>query len=274
MDDQPPALNGFGVSKLHRPVRIASARSRFSAVSDSLEDRVRQIRWFHVIDLGDGIITPGLEKTTAEKLDYITLPESFSGKTVLDVGAWDGFFSFEAERRGADRVLATDSLMWNLETGKAGFELAHEVLGSSIESLEVDVMDLSPETVGGTFDVVLFLGVLYHMRDPMLALERAASVTRERLILETHLDMLQTSRAAMAFYPTDELAGDWSNWVGPNLLAVDGMLRAVGFKEVLVSKPTWGTGAGAGELHPITVDTAREWFGDAEMGRAGIHAFR
>jgi tRNA (mo5U34)-methyltransferase len=241
---------------------------------ETLPERVKRIRWFHTIDLGGGIVTPGIETTTAEKLEYIGLPEDLSGKTVLDVGAWDGFFSFECERRGAERVLATDSLMWRLETGKAGFDTAREALGSRVEDLEVDVMELSPQRVGGTFDIVLFLGVLYHMRDPMLALEHAASVAGERMIIETHLDMLQVPTAAMAFYPFDELAGDFSNWVGPNLLAVDGMLRASGFREVLISKPTRAAGPGAGELHPITAQTAREWFGEAQSARAGIHAIR
>ena len=109
-------------------------------------------------------------------------------------------------------------MMWRRMTGRAGFDSAREALGSTVESLEIDVMELAPERVGGTFDVVLFLGVLYHMRDPMLALERAASVTGERMILETHLDVLDVARPAMAFYPFDELAGDASNWVGPNLL--------------------------------------------------------
>jgi tRNA (mo5U34)-methyltransferase len=238
-----------------------------------MADRVQKIRWFHTMDLGNGIITPGLE-TTLQKLDWIGLPRDFTGKTVLDVGAWDGFFSFECERRGAKRVLSTDSLMWRLETGRAGFDTAREALDSNVESLEIDVMELSPERVGGTFDVVLFLGVLYHMRDPMLALERAASVTGERMILETHLDVLDVPRPAMAFYPFDELAGDHSNWVGPNLLGVEAMLLATGFREVLVSKPPSAPGPGAGELYPITPETAAELFGSVHSARAGIHAFR
>jgi SAM-dependent methyltransferase len=256
------------------PQSVGHIIAAVEANPKTLPERVKRIRWFHTIDLGGGIVTPGIEKTTAKKLEYIGLPEDLSGKTVLDVGAWDGFFSFECERRGAERVLATDSVMWRLETGKAGFETAREALGSRVDALEVDVMELSPQHVGGTFDIVLFLGVLYHMRDPMLALEHAASVTGERMIIETHLDMLHVPTAAMAFYPFDELAGDFSNWVGPNLLAVDGMLRASGFREVLISKPTWAAGPGAGDLHPITAQTAREWFGEAQSARAGIHAIR
>ena len=75
-------------------------------------------------------------------------------------------------------------------------------------------MDISAERLG-TFDVVLFLGVLYHLRHPLLALERVFSVTKDLLILETHVDMLSTRRSALAFYPGRELEGDMSNWWGP-----------------------------------------------------------
>src|SRR5205085_11848007 len=162
-------------------------------------------------------VTPGMADTRAQ-VARLHLPGSLAGKTVLDVGAWDGFFSFEAERRGAERVVALDTFAWQARgegTGKAGFELARRALGSKVDDVEVDVLDLSPETVG-TFDVVLFLGVLYHMRDPLPALDRLASVTRELLVLETHVDLLGLRRPAMAFYPGFELDGDWSNWWGPN----------------------------------------------------------
>jgi tRNA (mo5U34)-methyltransferase len=123
------------------------------------------------------------------RLARLDLPASLEGRTVLDVGAWDGFFSFEAERRGASRVVATDhyswhGLGWGTGDGKAGFELARTALGSRVEDVDIDVMDLSPERVG-TFDVVLFLGVLYHLRHPLLALERIASVADDLLVAET-----------------------------------------------------------------------------------------
>jgi hypothetical protein len=109
----------------------------------------------------------------------------------------------------------------------------------------------------------------------MLALERAASVTGERMIIETHVDLLQVPRAAIAFYPFDELvAGDFSNWVGPNLIALDGMLRATGFSKVLAYKPATNPDADDGELVPIGPETAQALFGDADSGRVGVHAFR
>ena len=161
------------------------------------------------------------------------LPDRLDGKSVLDIGAWDGFYSFEAERRGASRVLAVDHYQWD-GTGwgsKAGFELAREALGSKVEDLGIDVMDLSSEKVG-TFDVVLFLGVLYHLKHPLYALERVFEVTGDQLILETEIDMTWTRRPAAAFYPGKELAKTDSNWWGPNITAVEGMLKTVGFREV------------------------------------------
>ncbi len=197
-----------------------------------LERAVAQIRWAHRIDLGGGLVTPGLWNTP-EMLQRLHLPEDLSGQTVLDVGAWDGFYSFEAARRGARRVLATDSYSWQGKSwgSKAGFELARQALGSRVEDLQVDVLDLAPERLG-LFDMVLFLGVLYHMKHPMLALERVASVTGRLLIVETVIDLLWAPRPALAFYPSTELDRDQSNWFGPTPAAVEGMLRAVGFRRV------------------------------------------
>jgi tRNA (mo5U34)-methyltransferase len=194
-----------------------------------LREQVADIAWWHTIDLGNGVVTPGRDETPA-RLPLLHLPESLAGKTVLDIGAWDGFYSFACERRGAERVVACDEFAWTrLGTGRRGFDLARGTLGSSVETLQLDVLDLSPETAGGTYDVVLFLGVLYHVRDPLLALEHAASVTGSSLVLETHVDLLTTRRSAAAFYPSGELYGDDTNWWGPNLPALVGMLEAVGF---------------------------------------------
>ena len=202
-----------------------------------LQSRVDAIRWYHTIDLGGGVITRGVDDSPL-RLGRVQLPESLHGKTVLDVGAWDGFFSFECERRGAARVVAADHFSWH-GTGwgtKAGFTLAREALGSRVEDVDIDVMDLAPARVGA-FDVVLFLGVLYHLRHPFLALERVASVTRDYLIVETVVDLVGFRRPAMAFYPARELNNDPTNWWGPNLPAVKGMLETLGFREVDVPTP-------------------------------------
>lgn len=89
---------------------------------------------------------------------------------------------------------------------------------------------------------MLFLGVLYHLPNPLLALERVASVTRGLLILETVVDMVGHRRPAAAFYPDRELNNDPTNWWGPNQAAVQGMLRSVGFDRVDVITPVRSAG--------------------------------
>ncbi len=230
-----------------------------------LTDEINQIFWWHRIDLGNGLTTPGRDDTVT-KLGQIKLPTSLQGLSVLDIGAWDGFFSYECERRGAKRVVALDKLVWDSPAiGKRGFELARRALGSKVEDVELEVLDITPERVG-VFDLVLFLGVLYHMRHPLLALERVASVAGRQLILETHVDMNELDRPVLAFYPEDECVGDSSIWFGPNRAAVEAMLTVVGFRKVelvsstpVVSQPNAGDIRGAGK---------------SEYGRMAFHAWK
>jgi len=206
-------------------------------VEPELRSAVAAHRWYHTIDLGEGVVTPGADDTPV-RLERLDLPASLAGLTVLDIGAWDGFFSFECERRGASRVVATDHYSWHGPGWgtKNGFELARRALGSRVEDIDIDVMDLTPARVG-TFDVVLLLGVLYHLPHPLLALEKVASVTRGTLILETVVDLVGLQRPAMAFYPGRELNDDPTNWWGPNPEAVRGMLASVGFERVHTVTP-------------------------------------
>ena len=199
-------------------------------------------------------------------LGRLHLPEDLSGQTVLDVGAWDGSYSFEAERRGARRVLATDSFTWQRKSwgSKDGFELARRALDSRVEDLEIDVLDLSPERPG-VFDVVLFLGVLYHMKHPMLALERVAAVTGRLLVVETVIDLLYVPRPALAFYPGPELNQDESNWFGPTPSAVEAMLRSVGFRRI---ERVWPSAA------RLFAWRAMSLFGPKSIKRAVWHAWK
>lgn len=200
----------------------------------ALQERVDAVPyWWHSIALGHGVVTPGGSGDTSRSLARLALPDDLTGKTVLDIGAWDGFYSFECERRGAARVVASDLFAWRYSS-KAGFNLARDALGSHVEDMEIDVFDISPETVE-MFDIVLFLGVLYHLRDPFLGLAHAASVTRELLIIETHVDLLDLERPAIALYPHKELNDDPTNWCGPNVPALSGMLETLGFDATLVN---------------------------------------
>jgi tRNA (mo5U34)-methyltransferase len=207
---------------------------------ERLQAEVDALRWYHSIDLGSGIVTKGIDET-APRLQRLKLPADLSGKSVLDIGAWDGFFSFEAERRNARRVVAADyyawhGVGWGTGQGKAGFELARRVLQSRVEDCDVDVLDLSPDRIG-TFDLVFFFGVLYHVPNPLLVLERVSAVTSGCLVLETVVDMVGYRRPAAAFYPDKELNNDPTNWWGPNHAAVCGMLKTVGFTRVDVITP-------------------------------------
>lgn len=246
----------------------------------SLREQMDAIKWFHSIELAPGITTSGID-VTADRVSVLRLPGDLSGKTVLDVGAWDGFFSFEAERRNAARIVAADMFAWHGDnwSGKEGFDLARRARRSKVEDVDIDVMDLAPDRVG-TFDLVLFLGVLYHVRHPLLALERVASVTGDQLILETHVDLTWTHRPAMAFYPGYELRLDPTNWWGPNPEAVKAMLYAVGFKRVeLVTPDTWAYRlARAARRTPRYIQfLARHHVRPPEslaQGRAVLHAFK
>ena len=153
--------------------------------------------WYHTLELGDGLVSNGAwDHRTI--VDCYGIPESLEGKTALDIGTADGFWAFELERRGADRVVAID-----VETHadfdwlpgrmppsaphhpmKANFEIAHARFGSSVEHRTCSVYDLSPETVG-EFDVVFCGSLLLHLMNPLKALVNIRSVVKEVAIIES-----------------------------------------------------------------------------------------
>jgi tRNA (mo5U34)-methyltransferase len=214
------------------PLRLERLRRR-TPISD-LQRRVNQLPWFHEIDFGNGVVTPGATpREVLQATADIYFKDDVSGRTVIDIGCWDGFNSFEAKRRGAARVLATDHFAWSDQCwgARESFDLARENLGLEIDVLDIDLQDITPESVG-TFDVVLFAGVLYHLRHPLLGLEQVTKICDGLLIVETHLDALDLTQPAMVFYPADELVGDPTNWWGPNAPCVIAMLKDVGFSRV------------------------------------------
>ena len=192
---------------------------------EALRREVASVRWWHTIDLGHGVVTPG-EGGSPALLERMRMPADLSGKTVLDIGTFDGFFAFEAERRGADRVVAVD------HREPPGFRIAHRALDSRVEFRQADVMDLSAADLG-VFDVVFFLGVIYHLANPMHALERVRDVTGDLMILETEgsLDWMETPAAE--FVGSPEAARDSAlNWWYPNMPCLAGMVRSAGFDRV------------------------------------------
>jgi tRNA (mo5U34)-methyltransferase len=237
---------------------------------EELRERIAQAApWWHSIELAPGIVTPGRKtpeilagEVAAMRLDALDLRD----KSVIDIGAWDGFFSFEAERRGAASVLAFDHFVWSLDLakasayrtdcqergvpvepleavpglwcpdtlpGKRGFDLACEARGSRVGWRVGDLMTADPETLG-RFDVAFYLGVLYHLRNPLDGLARLAAITREVAIVETHAILIpgREDRALCEFFDDSALNDDASNWWVPNEKALVGLCRAAGFRKV------------------------------------------
>jgi tRNA (mo5U34)-methyltransferase len=228
--------------------------------------------WWHSIDLGDGIVTPGRKgaELLAEELATMRLPD-LSGKTVLDIGAWDGYFSFAAERLGG-AVTAFDYFEWSTDTdakmrywkacmdsgeepkpyrevpglwapdrlpGKLGFDTAKTALGSTVNEVVADFTTVDLDQLG-QFDVVFFLGVLYHLREPFDALKRLAAITREVAIIETAAlatPEFAPDRCLFEFFPGAELNGDPTNWWAPNLAGLVGACRAAGFTRMVPTVP-------------------------------------
>lgn len=185
--------------------------------------------WYHSIELPDGTVTDGL--ITLERLEsrvaQMPIPDDLYGKRVLDIGAWDGWFSFEMERRGAD-VVAVDCV--EIEN----FLYAHDARKSKVDYRILDVMELSPRELG-YFDIVLFLGVVYHLKHPLLALEKVCELTRDLAIVESHVnddDAAVPGYPRMEFYEHDELGEQLDNWFGPSVECLLALCRTAGFARV------------------------------------------
>lgn len=192
--------------------------------------------FFHRIRLWDDFYTPGWSDAEREKLPYYGLPERMDGMRVLDVGCAEGFFSFEAERRGAAQVVAIDSFSDSIDR----FNLVRQALGSKASAYLCNVYDLSPKTFG-TFDLVMFFGVLYHVKHPWYALEKIASVCAGNLLLQTLVtdDPAYKELSLSWFHPFGIQSGPPENpqydptvfWV-PTPECTRNLVRAVGFVDV------------------------------------------
>ncbi len=202
----------------------------------SLPDFVLQVRHHHSIALPDGRVIDG-DKSLAimqEQYQQTFEPLSLSGKSVVDFGTWSGAFAVEAVQRGAGKVVGVDQVVWKDANQREVFKFVTKSFGYDIPDIECDLdaspLDLSPL---GEFDISLFLGVFYHLKDPIAAIREIAKLTREALVVETYVtDQSPAKPPAMIFYPRDELAGDPTNWWGPNVACVRELLLVAGFKKV------------------------------------------
>lgn len=227
--------------------------------------------WYHTLDVAPVVATPGWFDLRPI-VDRLPWPD-VRGKRCLDVGTFDGFLAFELERRGASEVVATDLVShedWDWppvmrrrgpaamaelagEKGR-GFDVARELLGSSVQRLLVSVYDLDPSE-HGQFDVVVCGSLLLHLRDPLRALARIRSVCRGHLMSSEEIDLpltvLHPRQPSLRF----DGVSDLFQWSVPNVAAHRQMVVATGFDLVR----SWGPYAepyGAG--HPPRPRSLRE----------------
>jgi tRNA (mo5U34)-methyltransferase len=192
--------------------------------------------WFHRIELAPDLVTPGWSDPLTDKIPYYGLPDDMTGMRVLDIGCAEGFFSFEAERRGASEIVAIDSFPDSVRR----FNICRDALDSRATAYLTNVYDLSPRTFG-TFDLVMFFGVLYHLRHPILAIEKIFGVTSGTLLMQTASfeDPALGTESAAKFHPFGIESGPPEDrqldptvfWV-PNEACVRDLLLHVGFDNV------------------------------------------
>jgi tRNA (mo5U34)-methyltransferase len=207
--------------------------------------------------LPDGSLIQGVSELASQKMRIaqFPIPQDLTGKRVLDIGTWDGWFSFEMERRGAE-VLAIDRF------DNPRFHEIRSLLGSRVEYRQLDVYEVSPRTVG-YFDIVLFMGVLYHLKHPLLGLERVCSVTKEMAAVESFiltsqhgLLPAQESDNLSRFFEDDDFGGQVDNWFAPTAACLLALCRTAGFARAELSNRhqygaaltcfrSWGSSPGA-----------------------------
>lgn len=229
--------------------RLRCASVSFRVITDR-EEIQRRIdahgRWWHEIELAPGIITPGDDSNRMKLpiLDGLGLPCELHGMRALDIGCSDGYFTFELEKRGAD-VTAIDFVPEHY----TGFATAREILGSRATYRMDNVYNLAPERYA-TFDVVLFLGVLYHLRKPLAAIDAIRSVMKPGAMLFVgtmmideyvqlpggaittleQLNPILTNVPLWQAYPGDSLNGDYTNCFAPNRRALEVALAEAQFR--------------------------------------------
>ena len=212
--------------------------------SQDLDNLLRDVAWWQIWEIAPGVFTPG-RNDVRRILDSLELPLSLAGKRVLDIGGWNGCFSFECERRGAAEVVMVEPM----DIEATGFEKIRQFLGSNVRFISGTIYDLDPKWLGH-FDIVLCFGVIYHLRYPLLGLDNIRRVCRGDLYIETAIleDSTWTPKGGIQplhavipeiedlpfieFFAHSEFFNDSTNWFVPNACAANAMLDAAGFEVV------------------------------------------
>ncbi len=264
--------------------------------------------WYHTIDLGNGVVTKGI---SVQETSAAVIPD-VAGKSVLDIGAWDGKFSFLAEQKGASRVVALDHYAWGVDfvargayweqcinkgllpdqsrdetdfwrpdlPGQRGFNFAAKALDSKVQPIVADFQRVDLDELG-RFDVVLYLGVLYHMKEPLTCLERLRAVTKEVAVIETEAVHLQglDNEVLLQFHAGSSLRTDFGNWYVPTIEALHNLCRAAGFAriETVVGPPPAPAATTPGLVHEVSRRARRAAVpvpsAPSQNYRAVVHAF-
>lgn len=218
--------------------------------NEDLKSRIGDLApWFHNLRLGGVQTAPDHFLGDYPSFKWAgfrhVLPDDMRGMTVLDIGCNAGFYSLEMARRGADRVVAVDSDPRYLAQAR----LAAEVEGASIEFRQMSVYDVP--TLGERFDLVIFMGVLYHLRHPLLALDLIREhVVGDRMLFQSmqrgsdrvapiaedydfnDSTPFEGADVPILYFIEQRYAGDPTNWFVPNRAGMEAMLRSAGFRVI------------------------------------------
>jgi len=214
---------------------------------EELERRIQELgEWFHNLNLHGVSTAPhhflGDFPNVKWKRIAAQIPQDLSGATVLDIGCNAGFYSMELKRRGAARVLGVD--VDDRYLNQARF--ASQLMDLEVEFLKCSVYDV--DQIPGKFDYVLFMGVFYHLRYPLYALDKIITKVQDKLVFQTMVRGAQTSPQLeedyhfwnkeifhtadfpCMYFVEKKYAGDPTNWWIPNHGAVEAMLRSSGLR--------------------------------------------
>jgi tRNA (mo5U34)-methyltransferase len=215
---------------------------------EEIARRVAELgNWFQNMDLGGVQTAPGHFLGDYPNCKWKTferaVPRDLTGKTVLDIGCNAGFYSLEMKRRGAARVVGIDSDQGYLAQAR----FAAEVRGADIEFRELDVYDVA--RLHEKFDVVLFMGVLYHLRHPLLALDLLHEhVAKDTLVFQSLMrgskevadldddypfsetEIFDRPGYPAMYFVENRYSHDPTNWWIPNRACAEAMLRSAGFE--------------------------------------------
>jgi tRNA (mo5U34)-methyltransferase len=239
---------------------------------EELQRYLGRMSWYHSIDFGGGVVSNGIKPLEVIEREWSLFGlANMRGRSLLDIGGVDGGYAFRAERAGASPVTVIDHYVWSADPdaygrlyrdhveagttppaphetelwdpeglpGRWRFDTARRLLGSSVHAIAADFMECDLDQLG-MWDVVLYLGVLYHMEDPLRAMRRVAATARHQALIETEAVVIPGHPEPLwRFFPDGELNHDRSNWWVPNLAALLGLLGAAGFAnaEVLSGEP-------------------------------------